>query len=130
MADTLTTRDLQQRVDQGVAWLDKHHPNWWRADRPDHGPERPGPIDLDELSMGHPCYCVLGQILGNYYQAPIELDQAVRCGFDTAAIAEYPEITDANYDEFKAATAEEFAALGQLWRRVIAARRAEAVTHA
>ncbi|PZF98528.1 hypothetical protein [Micromonospora deserti] len=123
-APVMTTGELQARVNRGIAWLDANHPDWWKADRPDQaGPwEGGGPIDVDELVMSHNCYCVLGQLLGNYYRAPISVDEAVAFGFDTAigATAPNPDIT-----EVDAAMADEFDALRELWIRVIEQRRAE-----
>lgn len=123
----LTVGELQQRVDRGVEWLDANIPDWWKADRPNRGGpwSNGGPIDLDELSMQHPCYCVLGHLLGNYYRAEIATDDAVACGFDTAAGAALAEpFSDDEADGIEAAMRGEFEALTELWARTIEARRA------
>ncbi|MEU8264446.1 hypothetical protein AB0C02_27970 [Micromonospora sp. NPDC048999] len=120
MNTTLTIRDLQDRVDQGVKWLDQHFPDWWNADRPDKGEEDGGPIRVDELSMSHNCYCVLGQLLGNYYRANLSIEQAVEFGFDSSVGAVAVDIGTA-----QEAMADEFEALRELWIRVIEQRRAE-----
>ncbi|MEV4197046.1 hypothetical protein [Micromonospora globbae] len=119
-APTMTTSELQERVDRGVAWLDSRIPNWWRTDRPDHG-DNGGPINLDELVMSHNCYCVLGQLIGNYYRADLTIDQAVAYGFD-ASVGAYYRGTDTV--EVGEAMADEFDALRELWIRVIEQRRA------
>ena len=122
----LTVGDLQQRVDRGVEWLDRNIPDWWKADRPSQGFDKGGAIDLDALSMQHPCYCVLGHLLGNYYRAGISVDEAVACGFDTAAgaaVADQPG--DDEPDGIEAAMRDEFEALTELWSRIIEGRRAQ-----
>lgn len=116
----MTVSELQARVDRGVVWLDEHLPDWWRADRPDQGFDKGGPIDVNALVMRDPCGCVLGQLLGNYYRAEIGLDEATECGFDTAARAEDYD----GHDEIREAMKDEFEALTELWSRVIEQRRA------
>jgi len=39
----------------GMRWLDEHHPNWIPK------------IDLATLNMRKSCYCILGQVYGNYW---------------------------------------------------------------
>lgn len=125
-APTPDPDQLQARVTRGIAWLDQHLPDWWRTDRPNHGAENGGPIDPDALVMSHSCYCVLGQLLGNYYRATdhgLTLDQAVAYGFDTALVTSRSLIgPDDDVDAWMAA---EFDALTALWRAVIEQRRAE-----
>lgn len=120
MADTIADRpdlpDLQARVELGVAWLDEHLPDWWHADRPS-STRGGGPIDLNRLAMQTSCRCVLGQLFGDYRLAPMSLEQAVEYGFDGA-----------DTSGVRGAALAEFEALGELWRGVIEARRAEAVT--
>ncbi|WFE41929.1 hypothetical protein [Micromonospora sp. WMMD998] len=118
MTAALTVRDLQDRVARGVVWLDAKIPNWWRADRPDHG-ENGGPIHVDALVMSHNCYCVLGQLLGNYYRAEISIEQAVEFGFDSSVGSLARDVSEV--DE---AMADEFDALRELWIRVLEERRA------
>ncbi|MBM0275125.1 hypothetical protein [Micromonospora tarensis] len=111
-APTMTVSELQARVDRGVVWLDEHIPDWWRTDRPSQGFDQGGAIDLGELRMKDPCWCVLGQLIGNYYRTEIPLDEAVAFGFDVESCTR-PEMAD------------EFDALTELWTRVIEQRRAE-----
>ncbi|MEV4846120.1 hypothetical protein AB0K20_23245 [Micromonospora matsumotoense] len=118
MTAPMMLSDLRARVERGVAWLDQHHPGWWHADRPRH--DDGGPIDLDNLSMSHTCYCVLGQMLGNYYRAKISIDEAVACGFDAATPAMPEE------GAWMAAMSDEFEALTGLWSQVIERRRSGA----
>lgn len=113
------TASIAERVAAGVAWLDADDPNWWKPDR----------IDLDELNMAHPCYCVLGQSRGNYYAAPITVEQCVAMGFDTAAGATGDPtrmVNDVEYvTQVLAAAAVEFDDLATEWARVIEERRAQ-----
>lgn len=51
--------DVAERVASGVAWLDANEPDW--AER----------IDLSEFNIRDGCYCVLGQVYGNYWDAPL-----------------------------------------------------------
>ena len=116
---TMTVRDLQDRVDRGVRWLDKNLPDWWRADRPDRG-EDGGPIVVDNLLMSHNCYCVLGQLLGNYFRADITLEDAVAFGFDSSV----GSLARGDLGDIEDQMADEFDALRELWIRVIDQRRA------
>lgn len=102
MADTVTQAapTIRARVAAGAAWLDKNRPGWDSR------------VDLDALCMPDPCYCILGQEFGDYYDAPISLDDGVAFGFDAEGAA----------DEMA-----EFSALSTEWARLIEARRAEAV---
>src|SRR5882757_5718389 len=50
---------VSERVAAGVAWLDENVPGW------------PAKIDLDELDMGSPSCCVLGQVYGSYWRSPL-----------------------------------------------------------
>ncbi|QLQ37967.1 hypothetical protein [Micromonospora robiginosa] len=118
MTAALTVRDLQDRVARGVVWLDANLPDWWKTDRPDRG-DNGGPIRVDELSMSHNCYCVLGQLLGNYYRAEISIEQAVEFGFDSSVGSLARDVSEV--DE---AMADEFDALRELWIRVLEERRA------
>ena len=108
---------IAERVAAGCAWLDEHDPGWWREDAKGPGPAG-GPINLDELSMRNPCRCVLGQRYGNYYYAPIQLDESVAHGFDTSVFVDSRESTNVAEAEFAALTVE--------WSRVIAERRTAA----
>jgi hypothetical protein len=109
---------VEERVAAGVAWLDEHAPDWV------------GRIDLERLDLTSPCRCILGQTVGDFWdviKGGGELfggdeDQALtavrRLGFD--AIERDEDDVAPNGGEFRALDAE--------WRRVILARRAEAVT--
>jgi hypothetical protein len=123
----LTTSALQARVAAGVAWLDVNDPGWWKSRQPGRGPDGRA-IDLDELSMSHPCYCVLGHRFGSYMYAPMTIDQAVALGFDTASGAAMDVDRYNTDDEYmaaaQAAMQEEFDALTRLWAQVIRRRRA------
>jgi len=105
---------VAERVAAGCAWLDEHDPGWWREDAVGNGPAG-GPVNLDEMSMRSTCNCVLGQIYGGYYNAPIQLDESVARGFDTSVLVDSRESNDVAGDEFGLLTVE--------WSRVITDRR-------
>lgn len=91
---------ISERVQRGAAWLDTERPGW------------AGEIDLGQLILSSPCRCVLGQLYGDYVDAPLvdeHGDQAgVEHGFNAA-------LTGTEYDALEAE-----------WRRVITERRAAA----
>jgi hypothetical protein len=99
---------IRERVQSGAAWLDQHHPGW---------PDR---IDLERLEMEHCHRCILGQVIGDYYQAPLELDTAIAYGFDASG-SEQPNGSDAWFAQLNA----DFAALATEWTRTIRVRRGE-----
>lgn len=104
MTDTTqATPTIRQRVSSGVAWLDEHVADWWR----------PGWVKLTTLDMARPCRCVLGQLYGDYYDAPITLEQATDLGFDATDDAPLGE-----------SLATEWDALAAEWTQVIEVRRA------
>lgn len=103
------------RVAAGAAWLDRNVPDWV------------GRIDLDELMMRSVCDCVLGQLFGDYYAAPITLDDSIAMGFDTAegkALQRFAELSDAEVLAALERMSAEFAALASEWWSLIEARRA------
>lgn len=107
---TVDAAAIPQRVAAGAARLDREWPGWWKR------------IDLEQLNVGDDCACILGQLEGDYLAALTTLGEHEPhlSGFDvesvdyTNAVAELKRL-DAEYD---ALTAE--------WKRVIAARRAQA----
>jgi cytochrome P450 len=95
---------ISERVARGVAWLDENRPAWDRE------------IDLGRLVLSSPCRCVLGQLYGDYSDAPIDarLDgYDVQRGFNSSG---------RTYGERD----NDFDALEAEWRRVITERRAAA----
>jgi hypothetical protein len=111
---TTTTTTVAERVAAGAAWLDEHEPGWV-AD-----------IDLDRLLLSSPCRCVLGQLYGSYYTAPVKYYDTSDFGF--AALAEDADQPDddAAWDAYEAALDSEYAQLDAAWRELIATRRAVA----
>ncbi len=98
---------IAERVAAGVAWLDENRPDWWLD------------VDLDKLVLSSPCRCVLGQLYGEYEDAPIvdvntDDEVAVAHGFNAGG------------HDHPAGPFAEFAALESEWRRVITERRAAA----
>jgi hypothetical protein len=93
---------IEERVARGAAWLDEQEPGWARQ------------VDLARLALSSPCRCVLGQLYGEYMDAPL-VDvfgnvAGVEHGFNAGGID----------------TEAEFVALEARWRRVITERRAAA----
>lgn len=112
---------VEQRVANGMAWLDVNKPGWERR------------INLTTFDLTDPCLCVLGQVFGNYWGSPPvrvleDLDDAGELALadhaDAAArgFVNHPSHIDP-YVDMQALEAE--------WRRVIQARptRREAATH-
>jgi hypothetical protein len=102
----MTDLTIEQRVAAGVAWLDANKPGW------------AGRIDLGALNMRSPHRCVLGQLFGNYWQAPEDLhgDAGMRMGFESVIpVAEF--VVD-------------FKLLGDEWTKVITSRREAVVSDA
>lgn len=86
---------IEQRVANGVEWLDVNRAGWI------------GDIDLAALNLASPCRCVLGQLYGNFFEAPVMPNSAALYGFDASI-----------YDEIEA-----YKDLHDEWVRVITARR-------
>jgi hypothetical protein len=49
---------VDDRVAAGAAWLDANRPSWWQR------------INLDTLDLSLNCGCVLGQLDGDFWDAP------------------------------------------------------------
>jgi hypothetical protein len=126
----VTDLTIEQRVANGVAWLDENVPGW--LDR----------IELPTLDMKSDCRCVIGQVVGKYNRIIedsgsarlldnvrlISFEEAARLGFDAVERVSARGDFGAGESE-NLAFADEFAALQSEWTRVIAARR-EAVSNA
>lgn len=101
-----TTPTIEERVAAGAEWLDANAPGWVER------------IDLLRLRLLSECGCVLGQMFGNFSDAPLgggdeeaRDDRAHALGF-LSAFNDTVEAEDADY-----------AALDAEWRRLILARR-------
>jgi hypothetical protein len=94
----MTTIDL--RVAAGAAWLDANRPGWWQR------------INLATLDLGDPCRCVLGQLFGDYAEAPV----GARFTDTDAYVA-----IDQGFNN--AGGEDEDATLTAAWRTLITARR-------
>lgn len=90
---------VEERVANGVTWLDENQSGW--VDR----------INLDRLVMRSPCRCVLGQLFGDFWDAPagVHGNKGEAMGFESIL----------SLGGFVA----DFAALDAEWKRVITARR-------
>lgn len=104
---TTTVPTIPERVQAGAAWLDETEPG--SVDR----------IDPDQLDLASICDCILGQIHGDYDDAR----DARLQGSDYAA-ASYGFTIWPDHAPDGMNTGEEFAALTEAWRELIAARRA------
>lgn len=100
MTAPMTTRNLRQRVEVGMAWLDFRLPGWDEL------------IDLDRLNVENPCDCLLGQTIGDWdlHVVGMDMDQLAACGFDAST----------SHDGM----GDEYAALTEIWRTAIQERRA------
>ncbi|MFI1195497.1 hypothetical protein ACH4T9_19880 [Micromonospora sp. NPDC020750] len=94
-APVMTVRELRERVELGIEWLDAVVPGW--VDR----------IDLTQLHLACPRNCVLGQTVG--FPGGMDLDQAAQLGFEASA----------SHD----AIADEYEALTGLWKAAVDKRR-------
>jgi hypothetical protein len=109
---TTATATISERVQAGATWLDEHRPGWV-AD-----------IDLDRLLLSSPCRCVLGQLYGSYYDAPVKYYDTSDYGFATLAEDQVLPDDDASQDAYEAAIDGEYAELDAAWRELVATRRA------
>lgn len=107
---TTTHPRVPERVQAGATWLDANVPDWL---------DRINPATLDLASC---ITCVLGQLFGNYWDAPI----APACsyvpdvqGTDRAADHGFTVY----YDWDASGDADNFAELNEAWRALIADRR-------
>lgn len=91
---------IPDRVQRGAAYLDDIAPGW---------PDR---IDTLKLDIGSPCRCILGQLYGDYFDAPLVTD----------AWAEDTE-DDPTYDRGFCGTHSEHDALTIAWRQLITERQ-------
>lgn len=109
---------IEQRVQAGVEWLDENRPSWVEE------------IDLVELDMDSCNMCVLGQLFGNFWDAPISDTPPP---IEQEELAAYHEMAGARGFSYgrritipaeEAALDEDLDALTAEWRRVIESRRA------
>jgi hypothetical protein len=104
MTEDLKLREIEDRVALGAAWLDEYREGWFNE------------VDLGQLILSSPCRCVLGQLYGEYMDAPL-----VDIGGDVAG-ADYGFNAYGHSPERDA----EYVHLEDEWRRVITERRAAA----
>lgn len=98
---------IPERVAAGAAWLDEHQPGWVER------------IDLDALEMRDCMSCILGQLFGGYWEAPLV----------PVKPASSEEMDD--YDNIAGPLgfqwlfySQELPDVGAEWRRLIESRRA------
>jgi hypothetical protein len=121
-------KTIAEQVAAGAAFLDEHDPGWWRA-----GVERA--IDLETLDLAGDGKCVLGQRCPLEMLAGSEHDSGYLAfaGALSGIHGESPAAADAVNDwaaalgfQWDGSPDSAYAALTAEWKRVIAARRAEA----
>lgn len=114
MTEPLTFPDVPERVARGAALLDEMHPDW------------PSMIIPEALALESCKRCVLGQMFGDFNDAPDELQQAAReLGFDIDADHLPPaEGTPSSLAQRLERGKQEYIALTEEWLRVVAERRA------
>jgi hypothetical protein len=111
---------LAERVERGVALLDREMPDWWELDRKASGYFALTTIDLGLLDMGASGWCVFGQ-LENPGEDCAYVDMARRV-FGSEQAAGEAAIEHGVY----AIRDVDYSVLTDLWREVIEKRRADA----
>lgn len=110
--------DIEYRVAQGVALLDRVAPGW--VDR----------INVDTLDVSHGGRCVLGQLYGLYTDGQgklgLTMQQAADHGFQTQALDRSSDSLDW-HRWVKAFLDNDYPALTDEWRRVIGILRQNTV---
>ena len=107
---------IAERVANGVKWLDENRPSWIAE------------VNPDTLALQSPCDCVLGQLFGNYWDAPMvseprypgEEEEAEREQNTVALLGFNAHWQDGGWR----AELPECELLNAEWRRVINERRA------
>lgn len=91
---TAPTTAIAERVAAGAAWLDANFPGWARQ------------VDLGKLDLANCRRCVLGQLIGDYNDAPDWVwENALTLGFtaldlhdNDARDVDFDDLTDAWWD--------------------------------
>lgn len=99
------------RVADGAAWLDLHCPDWTRL------------VDVDELRMHEEDRCVLGQVYGDFYAAPMTLAEAIEYGFESVEAVAGDELDDPDDIARLVRMDVEYWLLEDAWHDLIHARR-------
>lgn len=102
--DAAFVAGIPTRVAAGAEWLDANRPGWVDL------------VDLDNLDMAHPYYCLLGQLYEPYDAAPIERARLTGLGFWTTV----PGTGELGRE----LAGQEYDLLDREWERLILARRA------
>lgn len=98
---------IEQRVAAGAAWLDENRPDWL------------GRIFLESLDVSSCTLCVLGQVYGDWTEAPDDAKYDEE--YDEEA---YDYLSPARARGFDHYGNEGYAELTAEWRRLIESRRA------
>ena len=128
---TMSTRELEERVEKGAAWLDRNVPDW--VDR----------VEVQSLKMSDTCRCVLGQLF------TVEVEQDPKFAYYSnhsnktipgywrvvEDMWEYPKVDgvdrltrqeaeELGFDITEGFSApEDYTTLANVWSRLIGARR-------
>jgi hypothetical protein len=94
-----------ERAANGAAWLDEHGPADWRLR-----------VDPDLLDLSHPRRCVLGQVYGDFFDAPSEANFSVNEDGWSISVSAERGFDAHEYDELEELT--------RAWRRLLAKRAA------
>lgn len=113
MVNAATIGTVEERVRRGAELMDRAVPNW--AAR----------IDLDRLTMSSCDSCLLGQVLGNYFDGPRVLGPFAPLGRHLASSYGF-NATDQSEGE----DSPEFVALARAWRAEVRARIEGDTNHA
>lgn len=73
MADTMNmeiSEEARLAVKRGAYWLDENYPGWENR------------LELDTLFMNDCHLCVIGQVVGNYFETIAGEEWAIEHGFD------------------------------------------------
>jgi len=95
----MTDLSIEQRVANGATWLDGRTPDWAIL------------INPDALDIGDEHQCVLGQVFGNYFDAPRDATVAS----DGIYLANQRGFSTVKFDDLEP--------LAEAWRAAVAARR-------
>jgi len=73
--------NIKEVVNRGVMFLNFFNPGWKEK------------IDIDNLNMGDPKLCILGQLYGDYCLNPLTHDQCFEYGFSTISDSDMLKLT-------------------------------------
>ena len=116
------TVSTQERVTAGAFALDAAKPGWENQ------------IDLDRLDVSSPVNCVLGQLYGEYTNAPKSLRMGeTELGFYANSVTKVDGMSLADYFDCMTSLSKEvhaeYEALTSAWKDLVTSRREETTAH-